>query len=91
MKFAPPSSALMRNSIEWPVTRGSSYPSSSPAAMRNISRTRSMPVTSSETQCSTWRRVFTSRKEMVPSWAIRNSQVPAPTYFASRRIALELS
>ena len=35
--------------------------------MRNISRTRSMPVTSSETQCSTWRRVLTSRKEMVPS------------------------
>ena len=91
MKFAPPSSALIRNSMEWPVTFGSSYPSSSPAAIRNISRTRSMPVTSSETQCSTWRRVFTSRKEMVPSWATRNSQVPAPTYSASRRIALELS
>jgi hypothetical protein len=38
----------------------------SPSAMRNCSRTRSMPVTSSETGCSTWRRVLTSRKEMSP-------------------------
>ena len=51
----------------------------SPSAMRNISRTRSMPVTSSVTGCSTCRRVLTSRKEMVPSWPTRNSQVPAPT------------
>ena len=79
MKLRPPSSALMRNSMEWPWISGSSYPSSSPAAMRNISRTRSMPVTSSETQCSTCRRVLTSRKEIVPSAATRNSQVPAPT------------
>jgi hypothetical protein len=48
------------------------------AASRNCSRTRSMPVTSSETQCSTCRRVLTSRKEMVPSWPTRNSHVPAP-------------
>ena len=48
-----------------------------------------MPVTSSETQCSTWSRVLTSRKEMVPSLATRNSQVPAPTYPASLRIALD--
>ena len=79
MKLRPPSSALIRNSMEWPRTSGSSYPSSSPAAMRNISRTRSIPVTSSDTQCSTWSRVLTSRKEMVPSLATRNSQVPAPT------------
>ena len=44
--------------------------------MRNISRTRSRPVTSSETGCSTCRRVLTSRKEMVPSWPTRNSHVP---------------
>ena len=79
MKFAPGSSALIRNSIEWPSTSGSSYPSSSPAAMRNISRTRSRPVTSSETGCSTCSRVLTSRNEIVPSWPTRNSQVPAPT------------
>jgi hypothetical protein len=42
-----------------------------------------------ETQCSTWRRVFTSRNEMVPSWPTRNSQVPAPTYPASCRIAFD--
>ena len=50
-----------------------------PSAMRNISRTRSMPLTSSETGCSTWSLVFTSRKLIVPSVATRNSQVPAPT------------
>ena len=38
-----------------------------------------MPLTSSETGCSTWSLVFTSRKLMVPSVATRNSQVPAPT------------
>ena len=32
-----------------------------------------MPVTSSVTGCSTWRRVLTSRKEIVPSWPTRNS------------------
>ena len=50
--------------------------SSSPSAMRNCSRTRSMPVTSSVTGCSTCSRVLTSRKEIVPSWPTRNSQVP---------------
>ena len=35
-------------------------------------------MTSSVTGCSTWRRVLTSRKEMVPSVPTRNSQVPAP-------------
>ena len=48
-----------------------------------------MPVTSSVTGCSTWRRVLTSRNEIVPSCPTRNSQVPAPTYFASLRIALD--
>ena len=51
-------------------------------------RTRSMPATSSVTGCSTCRRVLTSRNEMVPSAPTRNSQVPAPTYLASRRMAL---
>ena len=35
-----------------------------PSAMRNCSRTRSMPVTSSVTGCSTCSRVLTSRKEI---------------------------
>ena len=48
-----------------------------------------MPVTSSVTGCSTCRRVFTSRNEMVPSCPTRNSQVPAPAYDASVRIALD--
>ena len=34
----------------------------SPAAISTCSRTRSRPVTSSVTGCSTWRRVFISRK-----------------------------
>ena len=34
----------------------------SPPAIRIISRTRSMPVTISVTGCSTWMRVFISRK-----------------------------
>ena len=50
-----------------------------------------MPVISSETGCSTWSLVFTSRKEMVPSWPTRNSQVPAPVYPARRMIALDAS
>ena len=48
-----------------------------------------MPVTSSVTGCSTCRRVFTSRNEIVPSWPTRNSQVPAPTYPASFKIAFD--
>ncbi len=78
-KLRPASSALIRNSIECPRISGSSYPMGSPSATRNISRTRSMPVTSSLTGCSTCSRVLTSRKEIVPSWPTRNSQVPAPT------------
>ena len=41
----------------------------SPSAMRNCSRTRSIPLVSSETGCSTCSRVFTSRNETVPSCA----------------------
>ena len=37
-----------------------------PSATRSCSRTRSSPVTSSVTGCSTWSRVFTSRKAKVP-------------------------
>ena len=33
-------------------------------------------MTSSETQCSTWRRVLTSRKEIVPSW--RDEELARP-------------
>ena len=42
-------------------------PSGSPAAIRICSRTRSRPVTSSVTVCSTWMRVFISRKKYSPS------------------------
>ena len=51
--------------MEWPRGVGSSVTSSvSPLAMRNCWRTRSMPVVSSVTGCSTCRRVLTSRKEI---------------------------
>ncbi len=39
-----------------------SVTSSAPSAMRSCSRTRSTPVTSSVTGCSTWMRAFSSRK-----------------------------
>ena len=42
--------------------RAGSNPSGSPAAIRIWSATRSRPVTSSVTGCSTWSRVFISRK-----------------------------
>ena len=48
-----------------------------PRRRGSASRTRSMPVTSSVTGCSTWRRVFISRKKKLPSRSSRNSQVPA--------------
>ena len=51
--------------------------SGSPAATRSCSRTMSMPVTSSLTGCSTWRRAFSSMKWKVPSAPSRNSNVPA--------------
>src|SRR5665648_798937 len=76
---AETSSPLIRNSSECPRPATSVYPSGSPAAIRSCSRTRSMPVTSSETGCSTCRRVLTSRKDTVPSEPTRNSHVPAPT------------
>jgi hypothetical protein len=46
-------------------------------------------VTSSLTGCSTCSRVLTSRKLMRPSFATRNSQVPAPTYSASRTMSFD--
>ncbi len=52
-------------------------PSGSPAAIRIWSATRSRPVTSSVTGCSTWSRVFISRKKTSPRSSRRNSQVPA--------------
>ena len=63
-KFFAASSALMRHSIAWPCQRTSSWPneSGSPAAIRICSRTMSIPVVASVTQCSTCTRVFISRK-----------------------------
>ena len=51
--------------------------SCSPAAIRTCSRTMSMPVTISVTQCSTWTRVFISRKKYSSPTCIP-SIVPAP-------------
>jgi hypothetical protein len=45
--------------------------------MRICSRTRSRPVTISVTVCSTWMRVFISRKKYSPSRERRPSIVPA--------------
>src|SRR3954451_9691904 len=55
------SSAYRRTSTACPskVDRATS---SAPRAIRNCSRTRSTPVTSSVTGCSTWMRAFSSRK-----------------------------
>ncbi len=81
------SSAYRRTSIAWPEGRMSadSMPSGSPAAIRSWSATRSRPVTSSVTGCSTWSRVFISMKVGSPRSSIRNSQVPAFTYPTARR------
>ncbi len=52
----------------------------SPAASRNWSCTRSTPVTSSVTVCSTWRRAFVSMNQNSPSASspasTMNSKVP---------------
>ena len=48
------------------------------------SATRSRPVTSSVTGCSTWSRVFISRNVKAPRSSTRNSQVPALTYPTAR-------
>ena len=58
------SSAQMRASTAWPRTSRSSWRngSGSPAAIAICSWTRSTPQTISVTGCSTWRRVFISRK-----------------------------
>ncbi len=78
-KPRPGSSPLMRNSIACPRGAGSSVKrSGSPSAIRNCSRTRSMPAVSSVTGCSTCSRVLTSRNEIVPSLPTRYSTVPAP-------------
>ncbi len=69
---APPAgfSALMRTSMAWPLRCTSSWvnPRGSPAATLSCHSTRSSPVTSSVTGCSTWSRVFISKKKNSPSW-----------------------
>ena len=76
------SSAYTRASMAWPAMRTSSCPkaSGSPAATRSCHSTRSRPVTSSVTGCSTWSRVFISMKKNSPgaSAETMNSTVPAP-------------
>ena len=49
----------------------------SPAALRIICSTRSMPVTNSVTGCSTCSRVFISKKKKLLSCPATNSTVPA--------------
>ena len=86
------SSALIRNSKAWPCGGGVSVLSSRlPRAISSWAMTRSMPVFSSVTVCSTCRRVLTSRKENSPSGLSRNSTVPAPQYAASRHNSLAAS
>ena len=64
-KFLWAASALILHSIAWPRSSTSSWEieSFSPAAILTCSRTMSKPVTISVTQCSTWTRVFISRKK----------------------------
>ena len=84
----PGSSALIRNSMLCPrAGRSVLQRSFSPAAIRNCSRTRSTPVVSSVTGCSTCSRVLTSRNDTDPSAPTRNSTVPAPRYPAAAQIA----
>ena len=80
-KRAEASSALMRHSNACPRGSTSSWAieSRSPAATRICSRTRSRPVTASVTVCSTWIRVFISRKKN-SSPETRYSRVPAEVY-----------
>ena len=78
------SSVVIRHCSAAPVTLIDSWemPSSasvSPEAMRNCACTRSIPVTSSVTVCSTWMRGFISMKTWRPSSSTRNSTVPAFT------------
>ena len=78
------SSVVMRHCTATPRTEMASWlsPSSSsvsPAAIRSWLPTRSTPVTSSVTVCSTWMRGFISMNVKDPSAATRNSTVPALT------------
>ena len=78
--LAEASSALMRHSMAWPRGRDvllAERRAARPAATSTCSRTRSQPVTASVTVCSTWMRVFISRKKN-SSPATRYSSVPAP-------------
>src|SRR5437867_3788477 len=69
----------MRHSIAQPrwTTSACSKPSGRPAAISICAFTRSTPVTASVIGCSTWMRVFISRKWKLRSWSTRNSTVPA--------------
>ncbi len=75
-------SAHSRASTACPVSATASWRSGSgcPAAIRSCHSTRSSPVTSSVTGCSTWSRVFISMKQYAPGSApgTMNSTVPAP-------------
>jgi hypothetical protein len=70
---------LIRHSIAQPRRAICSWvkASFSPAATRIICSTRSSPVIASVTGCSTWRRVFISRKKKLLSLPTTNSTVPA--------------
>ena len=62
------SSALMRHSITWPLERDVALLSTCsgwPAAISICAITRSLPLRSSLTVCSTWRRQFISMNRSV--------------------------
>ena len=59
------------------------YPRASPRAILNCSYTKSLPVTSSVTGCSTCNLVFTSKNQNSPVFSsTKNSTVPADSYFS---------
>ena len=79
---SPPPGPRRRAAPRW---RGRERPIAVLATRQRLARrrcaagrsTRSIPVTTSVTGCSTCRRVLTSRKKIVPSSSTRNSTVPA--------------
>ena len=87
MKLLVGSSVVTRHCRAWPLSWTACWPGTpvasatvAPWAIRIWAFTRSMPVTSSVTVCSTWMRGFTSmKKNSSVSMSMRNSTVPAFT------------
>ena len=75
------SSLVMRHSTAWPSRRTSSWPKerASPAATRNCHSTRSIPVTSSVTGCSTCSRVVHLQEVVLAVEVTGTPPCPTPT------------